>query len=409
MLSSRAAAANSERPPGATVLIVSPVLPWPALAGKHIDIAGHVTSLQDGGARVVVVVLRELSDEFVKRVHAGTFPAETRLVPRTGRYGPPAPDCVEGLQRVIDDVRPDIVWCEHADTVPLVSEVQLRGAELWWRPQNFELGQHFEKARPGFRWTAESRIGALWTWLPSRTGRRIHAAEQAMFRTADRIFFISNRDRQTMSALYGNREGMFWLPPRLPSVAVPVKPAKVRLDVVYVANNYSSPTQLDGAERLLDEIIPRIEAAAPGKFRFHLVGRGSERLDARFPASLVVTHGFVDDLSALLRDMDVSCIPVSIGWGLKIKMAEALSAGLPVLASPVAFQSLPPAPGAFSACEDAEAYVRALLALRDPDERRQMADAGTQAWARWCREGESRLFEELARVCREGGRLDRTG
>ncbi|MDG2304621.1 MAG: glycosyltransferase family 4 protein [Candidatus Binatia bacterium] len=389
---------SSSPAPAGTILVVSPVLPWPALAGKHIDIAGHVAFFQSEGWRVVVVVHRELSSELQERIRTETLPAETHLVARSGRYVPSSDEAVAELQSLVDDLQPDVVWCGCTDTVLLGAAVDRHRAELWCRPHNFELGQHFEKARSGFRWTAWNRWTALPTWLPSRTGRRIHAAEQAMFRCAGRMFFISRRDMDIMSRLYGTRDGMFWLPPSLHPARIPVKPTKQTLDVVYVANNYTSPTQLEGARRLLDDIVPSVEKSAPGRFRFHLVGSGSEKIGEEVATESVVAHGFVDDLEALLQEMDMSCIPVDIGWGLKIKMVEALASGLPVLGDPVVFQGLPDVTGAYAPCTSADDYARALLALSEPDERRRMADAGAAAYGGWQRESEGQLRSELARA-----------
>ena len=212
------------------------------------------------------------------------------------------------------------------------------------------------------------------------------------------MFFISRRDMDIMSRLYGTRDGMFWLPPSLHPARIPVKPTKQTLDVVYVANNYTSPTQLEGARRLLDDIVPSVEKSAPGRFRFHLVGSGSEKIGEEVATESVVAHGFVDDLEALLQEMDMSCIPVDIGWGLKIKMVEALASGLPVLGDPVVFQGLPDVTGAYAPCTSADDYARALLALSEPDERRRMADAGAAAYGGWQRESEGQLRSELARA-----------
>lgn len=390
-------AAPSEQGRG-TVLVVSPVVPWPALAGKHIDVAGHVEFFREQGCRVVLAVHREIADDETNPFGDQTLPVEAHTIPRRGRYGPPDPESVARLQTLVDTVEPSVIWVAHADSAPLVSAVDLGDAELWWRPQNFELGQYFEKARPGFRWRASARWRALATWLPSRTGRRIHAAERSMFRAAHRIFFISERDRVVMSRLYGEREGLAWLPPRLDRRRVPVKRDKTPLDVVYVANNYTSPTQLEGARALLHEIVPRVVRSRPGTFRFHLVGRGSESLAVESLEGAVVAHGFVEHLEQLMSQMDASCLPVDIGWGLKIKMGEALAAGLPVLGAPLIFQSLPEKEGAYVVCRDSGDYVRALEDLLDADIRQNLADQAADAWSTWMREAEGRVTAELRRV-----------
>lgn len=394
-------------PASNTILVVCP-MPYPPTNGSRVHIWGLILFFRQAGWRVIIAGYKWPGQIFLK---ADGEPGidlpidiEFHLFERSFRYSvakdPHTELNIQKLQKLIDDYKPQVVWCNYADIVPLVSQLNLQGAQLWFRPHDFEVAHNLETAIASRPWRSGWNFNVLeqtvsWSKKLLMQTARAFAAERQMHRISDRIFFNSYSDMQFMSRLYGGTVSKDWVVPFLERECIPVKDDKSPLDVVYISSNYVSPTHLSGVRQLLHRVIPAVEAAMPGKFRFHFVGRGCAEHLSKYASNTLLLHDFVEDLSAFLYNIDVACLPVEIGWGCKIKVLEALASGLPVIGLPQTFRGVPPTPGAYYACRTTKDFVSAFRALQDADTRRHLASAGQAAYLEWRKEGQRILGEAL--------------
>src|SRR5271166_225244 len=133
---------------------------------------------------------------------------------------------------------------------------------------------------------------------------------------------------------------------------------------------------LDAVGLLLDRIFPAVRAAEPAA-RLCLVGR-------RPPPALiqkvrdvpgVALHADVPDVRPFLATSGIMVVPLRIGGGSRLKILEALAAGLPVVSTRVGAEGLELVPGEhYIAADDPEGMAEALVAsIRDPRPARVMA------------------------------------
>ena len=125
---------------------------------------------------------------------------------------------------------------------------------------------------------------------------------------------------------------------------------------------FQHPPNVDAAEWLLDEILPRIRRQLP-EVCLHLVGSRMPESLARRDDEGLRLHGYVPDLSGLLRMTRLSVAPLRYGAGVKGKINQAMAWGLPVVATPCAVEGMYLEPGVSvltgdTADELAEAVVR---------------------------------------------------
>jgi glycosyltransferase involved in cell wall biosynthesis len=139
---------------------------------------------------------------------------------------------------------------------------------------------------------------------------------------------------------------------------------------------------LDAARLLLDEIFPRVRAQEP-RATLALVGRRPaawlrERASA-VPG--VELHADVPDVRPFLANAGMLAVPLRIGGGSRLKILEALAAGVPVVSTRVGAEGLHLEPGRhFTPADGPEAMARGILQLiRDPDAARRQAAAGREA------------------------------
>lgn len=92
-------------------------------------------------------------------------------------------------------------------------------------------------------------------------------------------------------------------------------------DVIYVASN--NPHNIAGIKWFLKEVLPHLQDV-----KIHIVGNICKEID---DYDNVIKHGLVDDLTAMYRSAKIAICPMLSGTGIKIKVVEALSYGIPVV------------------------------------------------------------------------------
>jgi glycosyltransferase involved in cell wall biosynthesis len=128
------------------------------------------------------------------------------------------------------------------------------------------------------------------------------------------------------------------------------------------------------------ECWPRIRAGRPDA-RLAIVGREPPPAVARLAREQgIEVTGWVESLERQLAAAQVSVAPLRSGGGTKLKVLEALGAGRPLVATPVAAAGIDVADGEHLLIrDDAAGFAGAVLELlRDPARRTALAVAGRE-------------------------------
>lgn len=111
-----------------------------------------------------------------------------------------------------------------------------------------------------------------------------------------------------------------------------------RRDLMFVGGFQHIPN-IDAAQWLVEEIFPLVRQQIPA-IQLHLIG-------SRMPADIlaidapgVQVHGFVEDLQPYLDGCRLSLAPLRYGAGVKGKVNQAMSHGLPVVATACAAEGM---------------------------------------------------------------------
>lgn len=96
---------------------------------------------------------------------------------------------------------------------------------------------------------------------------------------------------------------------------------KHKYEVIYVASQ--NPHNIMGVTWFLNEVLPFLP-----DIKIHVIGGICKKTENY---ANIINHGFVDDLDEIYRSAKVVICPMLSGTGVKIKVLEALSYGLPVV------------------------------------------------------------------------------
>ncbi len=136
----------------------------------------------------------------------------------------------------------------------------------------------------------------------------------------------------------------------------------------------------DAVLHFLDDILPRVRAAAPTT-TLSVVGRSpSARLRAAVEAAGGHVSGTVPDVRPYIGKASVFVVPLRVGGGTRLKIFEALAMGKAVVSTSVGAEGLPIEPGVhYVQANEAQPFADAVISLLgDPNRRRALGEAGRQ-------------------------------
>jgi glycosyltransferase involved in cell wall biosynthesis len=171
--------------------------------------------------------------------------------------------------------------------------------------------------------------------------QRMFRTEREACRTAAHVIAVSQNDAAQMNELFGVE--------RISAVPTGVdveyfrRPAEhgaPRHDLVFVGAMDWLPN-VDGARFFMREVLPLIRAKRPG-CSLVLAGRSPVPEIQAYAASdpLITVTGTVADIRPYLWGAGVSIVPLRIGGGTRLKIYEAMAAGVPVVSTPVGAEGL---------------------------------------------------------------------
>lgn len=164
---------------------------------------------------------------------------------------------------------------------------------------------------------------------------------------------------------------------------------------------FDSQANVDAARSLVNDVLPLVRRSVPDA-TVVLVGRRPPREVRSLARQGVEVRADVPDVRAELSAMTVHVDWMTSGSGIKNKALEAMAAGRPVVASPLAAEGIGPGPGLLVADTVEAAAERIISLLRDPSAAAEAGRAGRQrvaagfSWAANAARIES-LWTELAR------------
>jgi polysaccharide biosynthesis protein PslH len=223
-------------------------------------------------------------------------------------------------ERVRSGPRPDLYVINGSDMLWLLPHLTL-GVPVVVVAHNLE-----------YRLVAEQTKGL--GWLGRRETARHREYEGAGLRRAGRAIFLAVDECVQAVRDWPEVRAMV-LPPVFGYEPVsPLSYAGGEVRLGFLGNLDWWPNR-NGLNWFLQEVWPRV----PETVRMDLYGPGSRQ--AAGSHARVTGHGVVADVGEVWRNCHGMIAPIWLGAGVKIKIAEALYNGMPVLATPRAAQGLP--------------------------------------------------------------------
>jgi len=397
------------------ILLTLPYLPWPITSGGKARQFHLIRELAARGHRLTLLVQSKTDADAT--VHAALAPLVERLIvlprrplrhPRTLWHAAVsplpllttvnghAPALAERFAALLDEGGWDIVQIEHS------YGFEPFAATLAQRHQPFVLTEHNVESELGAatygKWPAPLRPLARYDQARARRWERLVLSRAAA------IVAVTESDARKLSAVGGRPAHV--VPNGVDTAAF----ATVRPDVhsrhALFLGNYEYAPNIDAVEWALNRVWPLVWERMP-EANFTVCGHGlPSGWRGRFPDPRVHFHGYVPDLTRVQAASAAFLAPLRFGGGSKLKVLEAMAAGLPLVSTREGLSGLGAVDGVHARVADTpEALAEALVhTLSDPTGARAMAEtarAHVQAHFDWS-QAAARLETVYAGVGRAG-------
>ncbi len=269
----------------------------------------------------------------------------------------------------LNQFQPEIIFSYGNYSWPVYEVAQKVIAKFIIRSHNYEPLHFWEELSLFQKFNFFNWLRFIAKWL----------SEKKSVQVADAVAAISPNEEKIYQK-WGS-EKIILLP--LVSLSATLKPVfihenKIALDIFYMGASYNIPFHLRGAQVLIKEIAPKVEALMPGKFKFHILG-------AKLPfvnlASNITYEGFVPEahFDQFLSTMDIGFFPVFSGRGMKQKIFESLCRSFPVVAPRISVGEYPLEDGKhFIEANSVDQFVSGIISLNNITLRKELSLGANQ-------------------------------
>jgi polysaccharide biosynthesis protein PslH len=257
----------------------------------------------------------------------------------------------------------DLVHCNHFFLMPVAHRLARGRAPVM-------LDTHDLQARQF------ALINERMPWLPPRVSYdAMLARELEAMRGADLLLHLNAEEADDFRAMLPEKRHALLYPATPSAPAGPGGP-----DIVIVSSNNAA--NVESVIWFLREVAPR----APGA-KVKIAGSVDAGVRARAPEQYAAYRswflGRVDDPGAVYANARLALLPTISGTGLSIKTVEAMSSGLPLIATPQALRGMDAGARALAGvtiAESPEDFARALSAAASAPSEPVRAATATRAY-----------------------------
>jgi len=219
---------------------------------------------------------------------------------------------------------------------------------------------------------SKNEKNSLKRWYLKQLAKALEKEEKTIFQQMDVIATLSIEDEQKLKKITTTKIVHIPVSATLQKLIEPTEaPAFCFLGIMDWAPN------IEAVNWFLDSIFPEILLKIP-QATFHIAGKYSEKIKAWQNRKNVLVHGFVPNLATFMQNTGIFVAPLLSGSGVKIKVMEAMSFGVPCVLTPKGAEGLF-LPSNYTISLDKESFVQQCIELFESIEKRfELGELGWQ-------------------------------
>jgi len=305
----------------------------------------------------------ELDPNKIMRIFKKIINAESTLNP-WNRHACLLQNCTELFlkkaikQYLLNNAEPDVIILEWTEVVLIRKYIQ----KLF--PNARILAIEEDVAFLGYKRKADMANNILMKWFQNKRYKNLYKIEIEALQNVDKIMVYNDKDAKLL--LNNNIPNQ-----KLFNVSVcfddflGCQHKRLNKDIIY----YGAMSRLENylsAIWFIRNVLPKIEDK---ECRFIIIGANPPKKLLQYSSRQVQVLGFVEDVSTYFESSLCLVAPLLLGAGIKVKILEAMSAGIPVLTNSIGIEGIPAEDGVhYLHCESAEDYLGKInTLLKNPE------------------------------------------
>jgi glycosyltransferase involved in cell wall biosynthesis len=123
-----------------------------------------------------------------------------------------------------------------------------------------------------------------------------------------------------------------------------------------------------GVEWLLEAVWPKVQQSG-SDLELHLAGRNMPAPLLKMKKAGVVVHGEIQDAPSFRQSHGVMLVPLQAGSGMRVKIVEAMTEGIPIISTSIGAEGIPLVHGeSFMMANDADQFAESIIRISErPD------------------------------------------
>ncbi|MCM2317440.1 MAG: glycosyltransferase family 4 protein, partial [Thermoanaerobaculia bacterium] len=325
------------------VLVVAPRVPWPPLDGGRVAINAIALGLRDAGAEVEMIAL----DPRKHRSNARAIPDRRGELPLTAVPHDTSVSSVRVAAGLAGRKSVIASRFRSAELERRVRERVARGDVDVVQIEGPMLSGCIDAARAGdprtlvamrsqnvehLIWETLAR-GARWPWARlamRRVASQLRAHEHAANGQSDAVVAISRADLDEFRRMGCGKAGIV-IPVGIDTGACGFAPREAR--GVFLLGSLDYRPNVEALLWFAAEVMPRLTRLAPATAVIAAGSNAPEGLAARIEAAGIRFVGQVPDARDFMTTGGVMAVPLLSGSGMRVKIAEAMALGVPVVST----------------------------------------------------------------------------
>ncbi|MAZ57814.1 MAG: hypothetical protein CMP56_00125 [Flavobacteriales bacterium] len=164
---------------------------------------------------------------------------------------------------------------------------------------------------------------------------QIKSMETTMPKHIDYIFTLSTLDQKYFSSIFP--EKTYNIPVTFNTDYTPSE--KIKNTIVHLGAMNWMPN-IEGINWFINEVLPRIKKISP-TIKTHIAGKGMPEKYFNYNDENTVIEGKIDNAKNYILNKEIMFVPLFSGSGIRIKILEGMSFGMPVISTSKGAEGIP--------------------------------------------------------------------
>ncbi len=185
--------------------------------------------------------------------------------------------------------------------------------------------------------------------------------EKYLCTKSDLVIAITQKEKEILKNDFDINEEKIKVISNIHNIQDKIKPFEERKDLMFIGS-FLHPPNIDAVTWFVNEIFPEIKKELP-MVKFYIIGSEPTEEVKKLQKEDVIVTGYVKDVTPYFLNCKVFVSPLRYGAGLKGKIGQSMSFGLPIVTTSIGAEGFITEDTPFIIADDKETFTKSVIEL----------------------------------------------